>query len=303
MAKTVRNTTASPVIITDLGLTISASSTYTVPPQEYSLWAASVNLETLIQNNTLVVNDGYGDLDPTTGLKHIRQEGVPRDTSLLTTVELLTVANSTVSLTASSTLVYILSGTVSGQIIKLPSAQTITRGHRFQFWNKSNTVVSIRDFGNNILVTLNPNRRVELILESSATTNGVWTSDSSIFTGVADTQSRFCTSCGFDGNASTGRYLEFSSNVDSNQSGFLIPRNLLLKELSLTVQANSTITFGVYKFVSGVETLLTSISTTASRARYITDLNIALNAGEEVRVKCTSGSASRPVFFMFMVYT
>lgn len=302
MAKILKNNSGSTVNISDVGISIPNATNYTINPIEFGLYAASANVQTLVTAGTLIVNDGYDDLDKVTGLKHIQQESVPRDTSLNTTIELLTVANNTLTLSVNSRSVYILSGAVSGQIIKLPDALTLTVGHRFQFWNKSSVPVTIKDFLSGLIISLNPNRRLECVLESKGTAAGVWTSDANIFTGVADSQSRFATTCGFDGSASTGRYLEFSSNVDSNQSGFVIPRTLLIKELSFAIQTASAVTFQVIRFTT-VETVLTTINTIAGqRKTQVTGLNITMLAGEEIRVKCSAGTGSRTVFAIFMVY-
>jgi len=302
--KVLKNQTLSPITISDLGLSIPASpTTYTINPIEYPLFASSVNLETQITNGNIKVNDGYDDLDPTIGLYHIQQETVPRNTSLITAIDLITVANTTTTLTATSRLVHILSGSTTGQIIKLPNAQTITPGHRFQFWNKSTAPVTIQTFTGVAITILSPNRRLECLLQANPTTSGTWTTDANIFSGVADSLSRFAASCGFDGNASNGRYLEFNSNVDSNQSGFVLPRSTLLKEIALATQTTTTITFTVYKFSGGVETALTTlVLPAASRVVTATGLNISYAANDEIRVKCTAGAASRPLFTLFMVY-
>jgi len=301
--KILKNNSGSSVSIPDAGIVIPNASNYTINPNEFGLFAASTNTQTLVSAGTLVVNDGYDDLDKVTGVKHLQQESVPRDTSLNTVIQLLTVANNTLTLTVSSRSVYILDGSVAGQIIKLPDATTLTPGHRFQFWNKSTAPVTINDFSSGLIVSLSPNRRLECVLESKPNAAGVWVTDANIFTGVADSQSRFATTCGFDGTASSGRYLEFSSNVGSNISGFVVPRTLLLKELSFAIQTNSAVTFTVYKFTT-VKTVLTTISTTAGQRKVsVTGLNITLLQNEELRVKCSAGSGARPVFGIFMVYT
>lgn len=50
---TVKNNTASSVFIADIGRNIAASSTEEISPLNYLLWAASVDIDTLIMNNTL----------------------------------------------------------------------------------------------------------------------------------------------------------------------------------------------------------------------------------------------------------
>jgi hypothetical protein len=117
---------------------------------------------------------------------------------------------------------------------------------------------------------------------------------------TAEGKARYAISCGFDGNTTVGRYLEYNSNVDSNVTGFVVPRASTLKELSLGVATNSTITFTIYRWDGSVETSLTTISLANVRTTTITGLNISLGAGWELRVKCTSGSCARPILFKFI---
>ncbi len=67
MSKILINNTASPQPVADTGVTIAASSNYTIPPQDYLLWAASSNVITLIGAGTLTVNDGSVNLSISEG--------------------------------------------------------------------------------------------------------------------------------------------------------------------------------------------------------------------------------------------
>lgn len=116
-------------------------------------------------------------------------------------------------------------------------------------------------------------------------------------------QARFAITCGFDGTASSGRYLEFSSNVDSNQAGLTLPRNAVIRELSFAIKTAGTVTFTVYSYNGTSETTLTTLSVTSARTASVNGLNISVASGLELRVKCTSGSGSRPVFALFLVFT
>ena len=116
-----------------------------------------------------------------------------------------------------------------------------------------------------------------------------------------EAKSRFAISCGFDGSASSGRYLEFNSNVDSNSSGFVSPRNCRLKEISLVIESSSTVTFSVIKY-SGVETTITTVETVSSRKGIVINLDLVITTNDEIRVKCTSGSGSRPIVYLFFIF-
>lgn len=62
MSKILKNNTASPINITDTGVTVPASSQYTIPPQDYSSFAASSDVITELSNVNLTLNDGSSDI-------------------------------------------------------------------------------------------------------------------------------------------------------------------------------------------------------------------------------------------------
>ena len=78
MSKVLKNTTASPIVITDVGaVNIPASpGTYTIPPQDYLLWAQSSDIITYLNDASptpsVIVNDGSFDLNPSDGVDLIK---------------------------------------------------------------------------------------------------------------------------------------------------------------------------------------------------------------------------------------
>lgn len=72
MSKILENTTAIDVVLLDVGITIPASGSYTIPPTEYLFFAASSNVVTKIGNGTLIVNDGTSDLSISDGVDLIK---------------------------------------------------------------------------------------------------------------------------------------------------------------------------------------------------------------------------------------
>jgi len=71
-SKIVKNNTASPLPITDTGVTIPASGQYLIQPQDYNLWAASSDIIVEIGDEDVTVNDGSTDLSITDGVDHIK---------------------------------------------------------------------------------------------------------------------------------------------------------------------------------------------------------------------------------------
>lgn len=72
MSKIIKNQTASPIDISDTGVTIPASGQYTIPAQDYLLWAASDDIIIEIGTQSVVVNDGSTDLGISDGTDLIK---------------------------------------------------------------------------------------------------------------------------------------------------------------------------------------------------------------------------------------
>jgi hypothetical protein len=62
MLKIIRNPNGSDVEVRDTGITILANSSYTIPPQDFWLWAASSDAVSKIVSDDIIVNDGQDDL-------------------------------------------------------------------------------------------------------------------------------------------------------------------------------------------------------------------------------------------------
>jgi hypothetical protein len=302
VAKLLKNTTGSAVAISDTGVILPASpAVYTIPPQDYPLWAASSSIDTLINAGTVLVNDGYGDLSKDLGLKHLHDESVPRATALITTATIQATSNSTLTLVASSSISYVFTGTTAGQILKLPDATTLVVGYRYEIWNISTQSITVKNNAASTLTTLSSGSKSVAFLQENSTSNGTWIFESDLVSGNADTKSRFMASCGFDGNASTGRFLEWNSNVDSNVTGFVLPRAAIIKEISYGHQSNAAVTWTVE---TRTPTTLTTVSVLASeRKKTITGLNIPIAANDEIQVRCSAGACSRPIIYIFMIFT
>lgn len=72
MSKIIKNPGASPVTVNDVGVTIPGVSSYTIPPQDYLLWAASSDIISSIGSLTLIINDGSFDLTVSDGVDLIK---------------------------------------------------------------------------------------------------------------------------------------------------------------------------------------------------------------------------------------
>lgn len=78
MSKILKNNTGSIIVITDVGsVNIPASpGSYTIPPQDYLLWAQSSDIITYLNDASptpsITVNDGSFDLNPSDGVDLIK---------------------------------------------------------------------------------------------------------------------------------------------------------------------------------------------------------------------------------------
>lgn len=106
--------------------------------------------------------------------------------------------------------------------------------------------------------------------------------------------SRGTTTCGFDGSASAGRYLEFFANNPSNNNPLIMPEASDLIAISISSSANSTGTVTIYR--NGVS--VATISLAATRKNTVSGLSIPFVPLDELSAAVTSGSITRPTLFL-----
>lgn len=81
---------------------------------------------------------------------------------------------STMSLSASSELLMIFTGSTSGQSVNLTDATTISIGHRYEVHNNSTADISIKDNVGAVLTILTAGQRILAILQIAGTAAGTW---------------------------------------------------------------------------------------------------------------------------------
>ena len=72
MSKILINNTAIDIDVSDVGVTIPANSSYTIPSQDYSLWSSSDDIVGLVGNGDVDVNDGSKDLSKADAIRIIQ---------------------------------------------------------------------------------------------------------------------------------------------------------------------------------------------------------------------------------------
>ena len=95
-----------------------------------------------------------------------------------------TTLNGTLTLTALSNFLQVISGTATGFKVQLPDATTLTTGWEYDIWNLSNQNIIINYNDTTTFTAMPPGSRILLVLNTNGTTNGVWIYQKT-FTGTA----------------------------------------------------------------------------------------------------------------------
>jgi hypothetical protein len=101
-------------------------------------------------------------------------EGLLDHKSHRTQTLITTVSSGTLTLTVDSEEYQVFQGSTAGQIVKLPSASTLTVGYRYSFHNDSTQNLTIQDGSAAAILLLSPTYRAFLVLVDAGSTAGVW---------------------------------------------------------------------------------------------------------------------------------
>lgn len=83
-------------------------------------------------------------------------------------------ANSTLTLALASSSVYIFTGTVAGQILKMGAANTYLAGHFYYVYNNASVSIAIKDNAGTLICNLPANCQAFLIAQDVSTSAGIW---------------------------------------------------------------------------------------------------------------------------------
>jgi hypothetical protein len=83
-------------------------------------------------------------------------------------------ANTTTTLDAGSSRTWIFTGTVAGQIFRLPDATTLIANTCYELWNFSTQTIAIQDNSGTLLATLRANAQTFIFLRDNTTSAGIW---------------------------------------------------------------------------------------------------------------------------------
>jgi hypothetical protein len=101
-------------------------------------------------------------------------EGIAKTDALSLDLTSTTTSAGTQTLTASSTVQQVYTGSTAGQLVNLPDATTLSNGHTYFFWNESTVSVDIQDATPAAVVTIDASYRAQVTLTDNSTAAGVW---------------------------------------------------------------------------------------------------------------------------------
>lgn len=302
MAKILKNQTGSIISIRDVGaIPLAASPTqYVIPPQDFGLWAASTDIDPYITAGTVIVNDGYEDLKPQTGLLHIHEESVPRASAYNASRTYQAAANTTITLTASSKLLHIFTGAVAGQIIKLPNATTLNTGHRYEFWSKDAASLTVKYNDNTTLTGVGATQRTTITLVDNTTTNGVWVADSNFSGGGGSGTDLDTKQFGRQGTISNNTVLLTLNNVLGDTSPDVAAYDYYFRRMAWS-NSNNAAAFNIRLWrINGdmnpaSKVILYDYLTTGGRTGYMNiDINSTIDTGQAFYIEVTTTGSPRP---------
>ena len=121
-------------------------------------------------------------------IDNLVSEGLVDLKSFRSQVGAVTVSASTQTLTSASEFIQSYTGSVTGQVVKMPDATTLTLGYQYLLLNDSSTNLSIQNSAAGALLTLNAAQRVLMVCTGTGSAAGVWSYSVSSSSPVGGTQ-------------------------------------------------------------------------------------------------------------------
>jgi hypothetical protein len=201
--------------------------------------------------------------------------------------------------------------------------QPCTNGYFFATWliftnNRKAPVSSIlgQRQDPDLITSVNSNQRTDLIIPKKFTEESmfyrklIWETNTAFgntpkvrlryvgsISEVPQTNDRYVVLSTYNGNAGTGKYLEFFSGQGSDTAPFTVPEISYIRVLLLTTVANSTGTVSVYRSTDLVNPMK-EISLSNESYKKLT-VAIPLTADERIIVKVTSGALNKPNLIVY----
>ena len=184
----------------------------------------------------------------------------------------------------------------TNEAILLPNATTLDLGHQYFLANDTTRVVEAHNYDNTNLVTLGPNNRGWFFLNDNTTSAGDWI----YIVSSAAAQASYSIFGFYNGNANTGRILEFYPGEDSLTAPYIVVSSLAIVAVTLgaTTAVSGTKSVGVFKTTDTVNPIYT-IDLVDTDSAIETGLFIPISQGDELFVKVTAGSILKPYITLY----
>ena len=208
-------------------------------------------------------------------------------------------AASTLTLSVTSTGNQQFTGTTAGQIVNVGVANTYLIGQEFWIINDATQTISVRDNAGTVLLSLDPTRRVRVVLKDNSTTTGVW----------------IVANVGASTNPSGGLLIaNYSSTANSNSNTFLntfgvassdslpavAPIMGTIARVTIMLSGTGTGTFE-FRINTSVGAVAFTAAISAAQTATVT-VSQAVNANDQINCKIATGASgiSKPLVNIYM---
>jgi len=207
--------------------------------------------------------------------------------------ENLYITDATGYLTSSAPYFITLDGT--NRSVNLPDATSLSKGHQYYIANTTGNLGYLNTSDGTALISLGASSRSHLFLKDNTSSKGSWIYESSAASALAS----YSIFGQYNANASSGRYLQIYLNEDTNSAPYIIVAPLAIVALSLGCFAASTGTVGVFKTTDLVNPIA-SISVSNQTANTIDNIYAILIKNDQIALRVTSGTISKPYLTVYM---
>lgn len=208
---------------------------------------------------------------------------------------ILTTSLSTRQLTIADPTLILVNGSTTGYNLVLPDATTLENGYHITVHNESTATIDVDTYGGAHYLQMTVGSRMVLFLKDNSTQMGLWVrtvTSSSPFTGTSPLLASY------NGNATTGRYLEIFPGQGSGTAPFYVPTNAYVVAFEFSTPAASTASLGIFKTTDLVTPIYT-VSLSAAITTFGTNLTVPVYMSDRLCFRITAGSATKPRMAMY----
>jgi len=208
-------------------------------------------------------------------------------------------AASTLTLSATSKGHQQFTGATTGQIVNLGVATGLLVGHEWWIINDSTAQISVRDNAGTVLITLDPTRRVRMILKDNTTTTGVWIV-TQVSASLNPTGGIFIANFSSTANSNSNSFLNTFGVAASNDAPAVIPVTGSIARVTIMLNGSGT---GTFEFRVNTTTGTPAFTAALSGQQQVSvDVTYAVTKNDTVNCKIASGATgiSKPNVNIYM---